>query len=145
MYKNALNYYWACHYLSFTSNAAIVWNTAEIRWFSPWRHMLNSFKWAIKIKTFSCVIQLHQRSHFFCDIIFIINSSNESGKMSISVASVFSSIAKAWHLKLAALFSKMFLFVCFSVCFNRFSCFFRSPGYILVRQNDLRKILFFFF
>jgi len=39
---------WTCHNLSFILNALIVWNIAQISWFSPWRYMFNSFKWAIK-------------------------------------------------------------------------------------------------
>ena len=30
---------WPCHNLRFSSNVAIVWNIAQIRWFSPWRHV----------------------------------------------------------------------------------------------------------
>jgi len=38
----------ACRNWSFTLNAVMVWYIAQIRWFSPWRCMFNSFKWAVK-------------------------------------------------------------------------------------------------
>jgi len=47
---------WACHNRSFISKAVIVWNTAQIRWFTPWRCMFNTFKWAVQSRL--------QLSHF---------------------------------------------------------------------------------
>jgi len=36
----------------------------------------------VQIKRFSCVFQWHQRRHFFSDIILVISTSNEKGKLS---------------------------------------------------------------
>ena len=40
-----------CYNLNFISNMVIIWNVAQIRWFSPCRCMFNSFKWVVKSTT----------------------------------------------------------------------------------------------
>ena len=41
---------WACHSLSLTWNATMVWNEKQLSWFSSWRHVFNLLKWVAKSK-----------------------------------------------------------------------------------------------
>lgn len=81
----------------------------------------------IQIKTLCCVFQWHQRSCFFSNIMFVISTCNENGKLSCIYS--INSFLDCQSIKFEISSYTLQISLC---------------GYSLVEQTDFRKVLFFF-